>query len=100
MDFNEILNDTVVATLSAIIIGIFTISYSYLKKKYKENNHLFLLKLKFYLCLIAIIWDTYVLTQSTTIQYFLLALFPLLFVIICCIIAFHQALKYNSNNSK
>ena len=100
MDFNEILNGTIASILSAVIIGIFSISYSYIKKKYKENNHLFLLKLKFYLCILAIVLDTYVLTNSASIQYFLLNLFPLIFVIICCIIAFHEALKYDNDNSK
>ena len=99
MNFNEILNGIIVELLTALIVAIICGVWALLKKKFKENTRLFMIKFKFYLCLIFILIDTYILSKSTS-QYFLWNIFPLLVIIICCIIAFHEALKYNNNNSK
>lgn len=99
MDFNEILNGTIIELVTAIIIAIVCGIFGLLKKKFKENTRLFMIKFKFYLCLIFILVDTYILGRSTS-QYLLWKIFPLLVIIICCIIAFNEALKYNNDNSK
>lgn len=99
MDFNEILNGTIIELLTALIIAIFYGIWELLKKKFKENTRLFMIKFKFYLCLVFILIDTYILSRSTS-QYFLWNIFPLLVIIVCCIIAFHEALKYNNDNGK
>jgi hypothetical protein len=99
LNFNDILNGTIVTLLSALIIAIVSGIYKLFKKNFTENTRLFMIKLKFYLCLIFVIFDAYILGQYGF-QYFLLNLLPLLVIVACCIIAFYEALKYNNNNSK
>lgn len=99
MDFSTILNGTIIELIVALVIAIITWLCKFFKKKFTENARLFMIKFKFYLCLIFVIFDAYLLGKDGY-QYFLLNLLPLLIIVICCIIAFHEALKYDSNNRK
>ena len=99
MNFNEILNGIIIELFGAFLIAIITGIFKLFKKKFTENTRLFMIKLKFYLCLIFILIDTYILGKSTS-QYFLWNIIPLLAIIVCCIIAFHEALKYNNDNGQ
>lgn len=99
MNFNEILNGVAIELICLLIVAIINGIYKVFKRKFKENTRLFMIKLKFYLCLIFIIIDTYIL-RCSSFPYFFFNLIPLLIIVICCIIAFHEALKYNNDNSK
>lgn len=99
MNFNEILNGVIIELICLLIVAIVSGIYKVFKRNFKRNTRLFMIKLKFYLCLIFIIIDTYIL-RGSSFPYFLFNLIPLLIIVICCIIAFHEALKYNNDNSK
>lgn len=98
MNLNEILNGVIIELICLLIVAIISGIYKVFKRSFNKNTRLFMIKLKFYLCLIFIVLDTYILRLSSF-PYFLFNLIPLLIIIICCIIAFHEALKYNNNNS-
>lgn len=97
MNIDSIINEVVATLICTLIVAIVSFSFRFLKKKFKENQDLFIINFKFYFSLLGLLFVSYYWFGNSFSLYFIA---PFVVDLVCVILAFRDAIKYNSNNGK
>ena len=96
MNFNDIFNNVVATLITSLIIAIFSIVFKFVKNRFNKNRALFIIKFKFYLCLLALISCSYSLFSSSRNLYII----PFIIDLLAIILTFREAIQYNDDKGK
>ena len=97
MDINSIVNEVIATLICTLIVTIVSCTFKFLKKKFKENQELFIINFKFYFSFLGLLFVSYYWFCNSFSLYFVI---PFIIDFICVVFAFKDAIKYNGNNSK
>ena len=97
MNINSIINEVIASLICTLIVFIVSITINFFKKKYKENQELFIINFKFYFSRLGLLFVSYHWFCNSFSLYFVL---PFVVDFVCVALAFKDAIKYNSYNSK
>ena len=97
MDINNIINEIIATLICTLIVAIVSFVFKFLKKKFKENQELFIINFKFYFSLLGLLFVSYYWFCNSFSLYFII---PFVVDFICVVMAFKDAIKYNSYNRK
>lgn len=97
MNIDSIINEVIASLICTLIVFIASLAVNFFKKKYKENQGLFIINFKFYFSLLGLLFVSYHWFCNSFSLYFVL---PFVVDFVCVALAFKDAIKYNSYNSK
>ena len=95
MDINSIANEVIATLICTLIVAIISFLFRFLKKKFKENQELFIINFKFYFSFLGLMFVSYHWFCNSFSLYFVI---PFFIDFIFVVLAFRDAIKYNDNN--